>query len=166
MSQKVSPDQVAIAQPIDDLNSTLSVLQTIDTCHPHIRLIQEAIRLKMNKTFYVFHKYDEITRDYGWGNFDGIGIYERNGNALKEHFNEENLPTSEWAIQILKNLSVWNVYTWNIEGEFLSLEAECTVEADGDGDIDRIIQHDILLDSDIENFWQAWIKVQILSLLE
>lgn len=134
--------------------------------HPDLSIIQDAIKLKVESMIYLFHTKDELS-DRNLGNWEWISIHERTWNILINQSCEDNIPGIEQVIEFLQNRGIKRVITWPINGGFLWISEESTLNTNNSGeDFDDLIYTTInikLNDEEIKIIEDAWIEVEVLD---
>ncbi len=133
---------------------------------PILKTVKEAIKLRVEWVIYMFHIEDSIAETNSW-NWEGVALLRRTWDTLTYIYNEENVPTIEEAIDILRNSNVSSVITWIIMNKFLWIMWKYIHDWNNSGEnypdlIDEIIKTPLKVE-EIEALEDAWIKVTVLS---
>jgi hypothetical protein len=131
-----------------------------------LEIVQEAIKLRIEGVIYMFHTEDSIAEENQW-NWEGVSIYRRTWDTLTVLYNEDNIPTINEAIDVLKEKSITWLVTWIINGKFLWIKWHYCYDWNNEWedypDLIDEIKNTKLKDDEIGALEDAWIKVTILN---
>lgn len=129
-----------------------------------LSILEEITRLKQEKKYYAFHIEDSWA-DEQTGQGEGISLYVRIGNKLKEaysHCLSDRVPQENEILNYLYNQKISTIYTGDISvsNGFLGVIHESIDENDG-----HSIIHAKLKNDEISYFASNRIKITVLDYL-
>ncbi len=164
-----SINQIALAHSVENLSKVVSVLDTIlqqelsdgNDIVSNIEVLVQAIRMKTEACFYIFHVLDGLSSSLGDWEEEWIAIYQRIWNQLRsiKTVGSSSIIRQENLWEYIKEFWINDVYTWEIDWNFLGIERMFRGS-------DFTIETRWLVPNQVEFIKPLWVNVRVLSILK